>query len=129
MVRHYLEAAFQGLETLPDPFFAALVAYTVSFPLALLTGRGRAAVRIGAIPPSGLLWLVTTGVAYSVAVLVLNNALVRGDLVVVSPVLACSPLFTLLLGYFVFGEERLGPRVAFAVLLVVPGVVLIGLRG
>ena len=51
-----------------------------------------------------------------------------GRLIVVSPIVACSPLFTLLLGHFVFREKALSPRVAIAVALVVPSVVLIGLR-
>ncbi len=117
-----------GLETLPSPFFVALVAYSVSFPFALANDfRLRRGGR-PTIPVTGLKWLVATGLIYAVSVLVMNTALMSGRLIVVSPIVACSPLFTLLLGHFVFREKALTRRVAIAVLLVVPSVVLIGLR-
>ena len=116
-----------GLDILPNPFFVALVAYTVSFPLALGNDLRVRRKRVP-IPRAGLVWLIGTGLAYSIAVLVLNTALLTQDLVVVSPIVACSPLFTLLLGRFVFGEQALDRRVALAVALVVPSVVIIGLR-
>jgi drug/metabolite transporter (DMT)-like permease len=72
--------------------------------------------------------LLATGLIYAVSVLIMNTALMSGRLIVVSPIVACSPLFTLLLGRFVFREQALTRRVAFAVLLVVPSVALIGLR-
>ena len=58
----------------------------------------------------------------------MNTALMSGRLIVVSPIVACSPLFTLLLGRFVFLEKSLNRKVTIAVLLVVPSVILIGLR-
>ena len=106
----------------------ALVAYSVSFPFALANDfRLRRGGR-PTIPVTGLKWLVATGFIYAVSVLVMNTALMSGRLIVVSPIVACSPLFTLLLGHFVFREKALTRRVAIAVLLVVPSVVLIGLR-
>ena len=64
-----------------------------------------------------------------VAVLVLNHALLAGRLVVVAPILACAPLFTLLLGKVLFREETLDRRVALAVLIVVPSVAVISAQG
>ena len=117
-----------GLEVLPSPFFVALVAYTVSFPIALAND-----IRIRRNKPrrlsiTSLKWLVITGLIYAVSVLVMNTALMSGRLIVVSPIVACSPLFTLLLGRFVFREKSLNRKVTIAVLLVVPSVILIGLR-
>ena len=117
-----------GLEVLPSPFFVALVAYTVSFPIALAND-----IRIRRNKPrrlsiASLKWLVITGLIYAVSVLVMNTALMSGRLIVVSPIVACSPLFTLLLGRFVFREKSLNRKVTIAVLLVVPSVILIGLR-
>ena len=43
--------------------------------------------------------------------------------------MACAPLFTLLLGAAVFRENAITRRVVIAVLLVVPSVALIGIRG
>ncbi len=117
-----------GLESIPSPFFVALMAYSVSFPLAL-ANHLRVNRRVPKnIPPVGLKWLLITGLVYGVSVLVMNTALMSGRLIVVSPIVACSPLFTLLLGRFVFREEALTRRVAVAVLLVVPSVILIGFR-
>ena len=105
-----------------------MVAYTVSFPIALAND-----IRIRRNNPrrlsiTGLKWLVITGLIYAVSVLVMNTALMSGRLIVVSPIVACSPLFTLLLGRFVFREKSLNRKVTIAVLLVVPSVILIGLR-
>jgi drug/metabolite transporter (DMT)-like permease len=114
---------------LPSPFFVALVAYSVSFVLAAANEARATRRRPRSIPVAGLKWLVATGIVYGAAVLVLNMALLAGKLVVVSPIVACSPLFTLLLGHAVFREEALTRRVIAGVLLVVPSVALIGARG
>ena len=52
----------------------------------------------GPVPRAALPWLFLTGLVLGTAVLVLNHALLTGRLVVVAPILACAPLFTLLLG-------------------------------
>ncbi|MEO1840342.1 MAG: DMT family transporter [Pseudomonadota bacterium] len=117
-----------GLEVLPNPFFVALVAYTVALPIALANDLRIRQHNPRRLSTAGLKWLVITGLIYAVSVLVMNTALMSGRLIVVSPIVACSPLFTLLLGRFVFREESLNRKVAVAVLLVVPSVMLIGLR-
>ena len=117
-----------GFVTLPDPFFAALVAHNVSLLLALLNRR-RGRRRQRPIPRAALPWLILTGLVLGIAVLVLNHALLTGRLVVVAPILACAPLFTLLLGKVLFREETLDRRVAIAVLIVVPSVALISGQG
>lgn len=53
---------------------------------------------------------------------------VGGRLVVLAPIVACSPLFTMLLGLLVCREHGIGARVAAAVALIVPGVALVTLR-
>ena len=118
-----------ALEEIPSPFFVAVVAYSVSFVLALANQArtGRAVFR--AIAPGGVKWLLATGATYGTAVLVLNTALLHGRLVVVAPIIACAPLFTLLLGAAVFREEAITRRVVVAVLVVAPSVALIGVRG
>ena len=117
-----------GFAKLPDPFFAALVAHNVSLILALLNNQ-RVRRRRQRVPRAALPWLFLTGLVLGVAVLVLNHALLAGRLVVVAPILACAPLFTLLLGKVLFREETLDRRVAIAVLIVVPSVALISASG
>ena len=118
-----------ALEEIPSPFFVALVAYSVSFVLALAnqTRTGRSGFE--AVAPGGVKWLLVTGATYGIAVLVLNTALLHGRLIVVGPIVACAPLFTLLLGAAVFRENAITARVVIAVLIVVPSVALIGVRG
>ena len=118
-----------ALEEIPSPFFVALVTYSVSFVLALANQArtGRSAFR--AVAPEGVKWLLVTGAIFGTSVLVLNTALMHGRLIVVAPIVACSPLFTLLLGAVVFREDAITRRVVLAVLIVVPCVALIGIRG
>ena len=129
MIRSLAQALSKiGLDVLPSPYFVALVAYTVSFPFALANDIRIRRNKPRILPIASLKWLVITGLIYGVSVLVMNSALMSGRLIVVSPIVACSPLFTLLLGRFVFREKSLNRKVTIAVLLVVPSVILIGLR-
>ena len=118
-----------ALEEIPSPFFVALVAYSVSFVLALANKARTGRSGIEPVASGGVKWLLVTGACYGTAVLVLNTALLHGRLIVVAPIVACTPLFTLLLGAAVFREEAITRRVAIAVLIVVPSVALIGVRG
>jgi len=61
-------------------------------------------------------------------VISLNTALLRGHIVTVVPIVACSPVFTMLLSVLVFRRERLTPRTVLAVALVVPSVIFIALN-
>lgn len=118
-----------GMETIPSPLFVALVSYSVSLPLALLYDRMRGTrVVHKSIPIRGLALMTTSGSLYALAVFLLNTALLHGDLVVVSPIIACTPFFTLILGIWVFNEANIDARTVAAVGLVVPSVILIGLR-
>ncbi|NCF26148.1 MAG: EamA family transporter [Gammaproteobacteria bacterium] len=115
-----------GMESLPSPYFVGLVGYSVSFLVAVGDHQRRGgALRI--LLDRGCGWLVLTGLSYGFAILSLNSALNCGRLSVVAPIVACSPLFTLLLGVSLFRERAVTRRVVLAVLLVVPGVVLISM--
>jgi drug/metabolite transporter (DMT)-like permease len=116
-----------GMESLPSPYFVGLVGYSVSFVVALVDHRWRGAA-LTAVANRGSGWLMLTGATYGLAILCLNSALNCGRLSVVAPIVACSPLFTLLLGIFPFGERAITARVVIAVFLVVPGVVLISMN-
>ena len=118
-----------ALEEIPSPFFIVVVAYSVSFMLALANQVRTGRPGYEAVAPEGVKWLIVTGATYGVAVLVLNMALLHGRLIVVAPIVACAPLFTLLLGAAVFRENAISRRVVIAVLIVVPSVALIGIRG
>jgi len=117
-----------GMESLPSPYFVGLVGYSVSFAIALADHYRRGGATHMVIN-RGCAWLALTGLSYGFAILSLNSALSCGRLSVVAPIVACSPLFTLLLGVCVFRERAVTGRVVLAVLLVVPGVVLISMGG
>src|SRR5690606_29471553 len=68
------------------------------------------------------------GLAAAVSLQFLNSALQIGDLISVVPVISATPVFTMLLGLFVFRRERFSWRMAATLALVVPGVLLVALR-
>ncbi len=115
-----------GMESLPSPYFVGLVGYSVSFLVAVADHRWRGA-GLRTVFNRGCGWLVLTGASYGLAILSLNSALNCGRLSVVAPIVACAPLFTLLLGVSLFRERVVTGRVVLAVLLVVPGVVLVSM--
>ncbi|MEO1846083.1 MAG: DMT family transporter [Pseudomonadota bacterium] len=115
-----------GLDIVPDPLFAGLVSYSVSLVIALgssLGQRKRAPARIRWTP--GLLWFFCGGVVNGISIWSLNTALHLGEVVKIIPIVALSPVFTLLLGLFVFRRETLTLRIVLALLLIVPGVILV----
>ena len=118
-----------ALEEIPSPFFVALVTYSVSFVLALANQARTGRPAVTAVAPEGVKWLLATATIFGTSVLVLNMALMHGRLIVVAPIVACAPLFTLLLGAAVFREDAITRRVVIAVLIVAPSVALIGIRG
>lgn len=115
-----------GMESLPSPYFVGLVGYSVSFLVAAVDHRRRGGSS-SMVLNRGCGWFALTGASYALAILCLNSALNCGRLSVVAPIVACAPLFTLLLGVFLFHERAVTARVVLAVLLVVPGVVLVSM--
>ena len=114
-----------GMETIPSAFFVGLVGYSVSFVLALIVNARRSAP--GPVRSPGLSPLVLAGVCYAIAIACLNSALGCGTLVSVAPIVAVTPVFSLLLGRFAFRERELDARAAIAVVMTVPGVILVSL--
>ena len=109
-----------GMETLASPFFASLVAASVAAVLALVTNAKK--IDTVALKGQGTKWFVLCGACYATGALSVNLALIRGQLVEVSLILACVPLFSLFLGIFIFREKAITLQVAVAVVLIVAGV-------
>ena len=115
------------MEDIPDPYFAGLVGFTVSALIAT------ASLWIGSKPSPvlwnrpGSRWFAGAGVMFGSAIISLNTALLHGNITTVVPVVALSPIFSMLLSIFVFRRERLTIRSVIAVLIVVPSVIFITL--
>lgn len=115
-----------GLTLLPVPLMAATLSFSVSGSLSVLAYRVRKGTFPRRLPRPGVAWAVAGGVTVSAAILAMYTALSLGEVVVVSPVISTYPLFTM--GFsMLFRQERLTPRIAAGVVLVVSGVALISL--
>lgn len=112
-----------GFAEVPSPLFAALVGTGVS--LIILGTRFVATRQTIEGQISDYRYYALSGVITACAVYLLNQALEYGQVITVAPIVASSPVFAALLGYFVFGRETLTWRTLLTISLVVPGVVLI----
>jgi len=130
-IRGGAQAAVKGgLALWPDPFVAALVGYCVS-SVTIFAGNRAFVSRASAPVPRadtpldrrGILWFMVVGICNGFGVLAMYAALNRGQVSVVSPLVATYPLFTLALSALFLREERFGPRVLLGVALTVAGVV------
>lgn len=117
-----------GLEGIPDPYFAGLVGFSVSALVMIVVHRIRPGTQPVPWRGGGPYWFVAAGVVMGISVVSLNTALMRGQIVTVVPIVACSPVFTMLLSVFVFRREKLTARIVLAVFAVVPSVILIALN-
>jgi len=116
-----------GYETAPSPYFAGLVAYSVSFIISF----GAFGVGSRKLPRLSLNmgWFALAGAINGLSIYCLNWALATGKLLTVAPIVSCSPVFAMALGYFVFKKETITWRTVATVALVVPGVVVVIVYG
>ena len=113
-----------GLESMPNVYMAAFVSFAVSFCCSFLVYRLRTGTLMVRLPRAGVGYFVLTGVIIAIAIVCMYGGLVTGRVVVVSPIIAAYPLFTLFTA-LMFRQERLSTKLAVGVCLVVGGVVLI----
>ena len=110
-----------GLEDWPNPFAAVTLGYLVSTLLILTVG-----VIKGARPKlpenRDWTWFVLVGLANGIAVLCLYAALKLGSVTFVAPMVACYPLFTLVLNRVIFGSRHVSAPVVVGVMTTVAGV-------
>jgi DME family drug/metabolite transporter len=116
-----------GMEDIPDPYFVGLIAFSVSSVVAVaahLLRKNGPVIRWRNGTP---LWHVGAGMTFGFATVSLNTALLHGEVIVVVPIVAASPIFSLLLSVFLFRREKITPKIVIAVLMVVPAVALIAI--
>jgi drug/metabolite transporter (DMT)-like permease len=115
-----------GLNLLPVPFMAGWVSFTVSCTGSILVYRVRTGRFPSRLPRGGLKWFCMTGCCISIAISCMYYALSHGSVVVIGPIAASFPIFTLILT-LLLRQELLSGRVILGTLIVVAGVVLIGM--
>jgi drug/metabolite transporter (DMT)-like permease len=116
-----------GLQLLPSPYFASLVSFTVSFVGAIMIYRFRIGSLPNRLPIQSVMWSGLAGICIAMGVLSMYSALHYGRVVVVSPIIATFPLFTLLIN-LLFRQERFRFSILIGVVLVVGGVVWISIQ-
>jgi len=114
-----------GLVLWPEPFVAVLVGYTVSCTTIFAASRTLVPKDAALLNRRGILWFMSVGACNGAGMLAMYAALNRGQVSVVSPLVATYPLFTLALSALFLREERFGPRVLLGVALTVAGVVVL----
>jgi len=112
-----------GLELWTSPYAAGLIGYTVSAAVILVAARS-GAPRAPADRRAAR-WFVATGLLNGCSVFLMYIALAKGQVRVVSPIIATYPLFTLGLSLFLLRHERVTPRVAAGAVLTVAGVAVL----
>ena len=112
-----------GLALWASPYAAGLIGYTMSAMVILIatrTGGPRQPADRRAKP-----WFVATGLLNGGSVFLMYTALAKGQVALVSPIVATYPLFTLALAMLFMRQERVTPRLAAGVLLTVAGVIVL----
>lgn len=112
-----------GLTDLPSPMTAALVGATTSL-LVLLSIHATSGRRIPSWNP-GYFWFACCGVLNGAGLIGLNTALGMGDVVVVSPLVATTPAFTILTGWLFFRREVMRWSSIGAIAMIFAGCMLI----
>jgi drug/metabolite transporter (DMT)-like permease len=115
-----------GLEEVASPSFAVLVGNTVSLVVAAIAFRIEGRTFTGGLRSHS--WFIAGGIAAGLSLHFLNSALQMGTLVSVVPIVSASPLFTMLLGYFIFRREVITWQTLATIALVVPGVILVAMK-
>ena len=114
-----------GMEEIPDAYLAGLIGFVVSAIVTLIIHKSRRVSSTISLKNPGTKWFIGASACFSLAVLSLNTALYKGQVIQVIPIVAASPIFTLLLSIGIFRQEVITKRIVLAVLMVVPAVMLI----
>lgn len=112
-----------GLALWASPYAAGLIGYSVSAVVILVAARC-----LGPRQPTDRRagpWFVATGLFNGGSVFLMYVALAKGQVSMVSPIVATYPLFTLALSMLFLRQERITARVAAGSVLTVAGVALL----
>lgn len=112
-----------GLADLPNPLTAALIGSAVSMAVvvSISSTGGRKMPRWN----KGYWWFGLCGVLNGLGLVGLNIALTLGDVVLVAPLIATTPAFTLLTGWLFFRREALSWSSVVATAIIFLGCLLV----
>jgi len=113
-----------GLLMWPSPFIAALITYTISAGV-VWSAASRSSAHPCCLTVKSVLWFACVAALNGTAVLLMCYALQHGNVVVVSPIVATYPLFTMVFSAIFLKREELTLRVILAAVLTVAGVVVV----
>lgn len=114
-----------GLEDWPNPFAAVTIGYIVSAAVVLIASAVRERGWPVSYRPAGWLWFAAVGLSNGLAVLCLYQALGRGPVTLVAPLVACYPLATLAFGRLFPGTAAVPRRAVIGVAVTVAGIALL----
>jgi drug/metabolite transporter (DMT)-like permease len=117
-----------GLELLPNPFMATFVAFSVGLICMTIFFRLRHGHLPRDLPADGVKYFVYSGLCIAFAIISMYGALMLGRVVVISPIIASYPVFTLL-SVWIVRAERISGQLVVGVLMVTAGVAIIALVG
>ncbi len=115
-----------GLDMLPVPLMAAWTSFTVAFVISLGAYRVNTGKLPLDLPRRGVAWCAVSGLSCAAAIFCMYTALEIGPVVVVAPLIAINPAFTLLVA-IAFRQEALGARSVLGVIVAIAGVVMVTL--
>ncbi len=116
-----------GMEDIPDPYFVGLIGFSVSALITVLSLQIKRPSEPIAWRSGSPYWFVIAGFVFGASIFILNHALMAGELTVVAPIIATTPLFSILLSILIFKREQFSLRLLGAICIVVSSVVLIGI--
>ena len=114
-----------GLETWPSPIAAGLTGYIVSTLTVLMVERIRTGRFMVQAPWSGKLWFACNGICNGIGTLSLYLALGAGPVLLVAPLYATYPLFTVGMSVLFLHNVKITVRLVAGTALTVSGVVLV----
>ena len=114
-----------GLGWWPNPFVAVLICYAVSASVGIGVGYWRTRGTERRITRRGVGFFALVGLSNGFAVLCWVQSLAQGPVSLISPIVACYPVFTLLFGAVLLRQTAIAGNQIVGVVLTVAGIVLL----
>lgn len=108
-----------------NPVVATLLCYASSATVVIVVGLLRKKASAASFTPKGVAWFMVVGVGNGLATWFGIEAVARGPVSLVAPVVASYPLFTLLIGSVLLRRVKVSPAQSAGVALAAAGVMIL----